>query len=102
MRKGATFACARTARNVPIDAMRPYSHPSITPPTLPAQVRSVVVTATTTSLSHSAPATFQCGDGTFNFKDSPSNLHPSCRSPSNQLQHPLPEQPPLKSATGPA
>ena len=45
---------------------------------------------------------FSGGDGTFNFNDSPSTLHPSRRSPSNQLQHPLPEQPLLKPAAGPA
>ena len=80
--KGATFACARTAPMKRCALLAPLDH---TPPTLPAQVRSVVVTTTTTPLSLSAPATFQCGHGTFNFKDSPSTLHPSRRSPSNQF-----------------
>ena len=80
--QGATFPCARTVPMKRCALLAPLDH---TPPTLPAQVRSVVVTTTTTSLSLSAPATFQCGHGTFNFKDSPSTLHPSRRSPSNQF-----------------
>ena len=40
-------------------AMRPYSHPSTTPPTLRAHARSIVVNTITTPLSRSASATFQ-------------------------------------------
>ena len=40
-------------------AMRPYSHPSTTPPTPRAHARSFVVNTITTPLSRSASATFQ-------------------------------------------
>ena len=82
--------------NAPL--LAPFDHPT----TLRAHARSIIVNTITTPFSRSASATFQVRRSTFNFNDSPSTLHPSRRSPSNQLQHLLPEQPLLKPAAGPA
>ena len=51
--------CPRPCPCTNSQAMRPYSHPSTTPPTPRAHARSFVVNTITTPLSRSASATFQ-------------------------------------------
>ena len=92
--------------NAPLLAPLDLHHP--THIRLRAHARPIVVNTITTPLPRSASATFQMRrQHTFNFNDSPSTLHPPEPPQPKQpvaakLQHPLPEQPLLKPAAGPA
>jgi hypothetical protein len=85
-----------------------YSHPSTftTPPTF--DCGHTHVPSSSTPSPHPSHVQhrphFRCGDSTpsTSMTAPPPSTRPSRRSPSNQLQHPLPEQPLLKPAAGPA